>query len=66
MYRFVARRRSASFLAFYLSMQFLANVTIACGLAVGAMQWLLSRRFRRIYDTSSTQMAGPTMQVSAR
>ncbi|MDW4910797.1 glycosyltransferase family 2 protein [Streptomyces sp. ADMS] len=51
MYRFVWRRRGSRFLLFYVAMQYLANITIASGLAVGVLQWLTSRSFRRLYDT---------------
>lgn len=50
MYRFVLRARGPAFLVFYASMQYTANVTIACGAGVGAVQWLASRKFRRLYD----------------
>ncbi|WBC14830.1 glycosyltransferase family 2 protein [Micromonospora sp. WMMA1998] len=50
MYRFVNGRRGARFLAFFALMQYLANITIACGLVAGVAQWSVSRRFRELYD----------------
>lgn len=50
MYRFVARRRGVRFLAYYAAMHFIVNVTIAIAVAAGTGQWLVSRRFRRLYD----------------
>ena len=50
MYRFAARHRGAGFAAFCVGMQYLANATIATGLFAGAVQWVLSGRFRRLYD----------------
>jgi glycosyltransferase involved in cell wall biosynthesis len=51
MYRHVWRTRSLPFMAVFTGVAFLTNVAIAAGIAVGAVQWLLSRSFRRLYDT---------------
>ncbi|MFD2421832.1 glycosyltransferase family 2 protein [Amycolatopsis pigmentata] len=51
MYRFVLREQGPAFLGYFTVMQFLVNVTIAASVAVGAAQWIASRRFRVLYDT---------------
>lgn len=50
MYRFVAARRGMGFLAYYVGMHFIVNLTIAAAVAVGVLQWLVSPSFRRLYD----------------
>ncbi|GII79523.1 hypothetical protein Sru01_45050 [Sphaerisporangium rufum] len=50
MYRFVLRRRGPLFLLYFGAVHFLVNVTIAAGVAAGAVRWLCSARFRRLYD----------------
>jgi glycosyltransferase involved in cell wall biosynthesis len=50
MYRFVLSRRGPLFTLFFAGVHFLVNLTIVGGVATGAVQWLTSRRFRRIYD----------------
>ena len=50
MYRFVLRRRGPLFLLYFGAVHFLVNVTIAAGVAAGAVRWLFSARFRRLYD----------------
>jgi glycosyltransferase involved in cell wall biosynthesis len=52
MYGFVRRQRGIGFLLFYIGMQYLANITIACGLGVGVLQWMVSRPFRELYDAT--------------
>nr|MDT0657614.1 glycosyltransferase [Micromonospora sp. DSM 115978] len=52
MYRYVLRRRGPRFLAVFTGVVFLTNVAIAAGIATGTVHWLLSRRFRRLYDAS--------------
>ena len=59
MYRFVLRRRGPAFTAFYLGMHFLVNLVIASAVAAGVLQWLVSRRFRHIYDMPETGAAAP-------
>ena len=63
MYRFVWRRRGTGFLLFYLAMQYLANITIACGLAAGVLQWLASRSFRGMYDETLRRATAETARV---
>jgi hypothetical protein len=50
MYRFVVRRRGVLFGVGFAGVQFLVNVAIAVGAGCGVLQWLWSRRFRRLYD----------------
>ena len=50
MYRFVLSRRGIPFTLFFAGVHFLVNLTILSGLAAGAVQWLTSGRFRRMYD----------------
>lgn len=52
MYDFVRRRYGLSFLLFFTGLHFVVNVTIAAGVATGAVQWLASRTFRQLYDAS--------------
>jgi glycosyltransferase involved in cell wall biosynthesis len=49
MYRFVLRRRGPVFLLYFVGVHFLVNVTIAAGVGAGAIRWLCSPRFRRLY-----------------
>lgn len=53
MYGFVRRRRGVGFLLFFVGAHFLVNLSIAAGAAAGAVQWLLSGAFRRLYDGPS-------------
>ncbi|MDI6099385.1 glycosyltransferase [Actinoplanes sp. NEAU-A12] len=50
MYRFVRKSRGVGFLLYFAAVHFAVNVTIATGVAVGALKWLGSARFRRLYD----------------
>jgi glycosyltransferase involved in cell wall biosynthesis len=50
MYGFVYRRHGWPFLALFAALHFLVNVTITAGVAAGAVQWLASKAFRRLYD----------------
>lgn len=50
MYRFVAARRSPVFLGYFAGMHFFLNLVIAVAAAAGAVGWLFSRQFRRLYD----------------
>lgn len=59
MYRFVAARRGLRFLAYYAGMHYVVNLTIATAVAAGTLQWLVSRRFRRLYDDCPVP-AGPS------
>jgi glycosyltransferase involved in cell wall biosynthesis len=49
MYRWVLRRRGPAFLLYFGLVHFLVNVTIAAGVGAGALLWLCSPRFRRLY-----------------
>lgn len=49
MYRYVLRRRGPAFLLYFGAVHFLVNVTIAAGVGTGALWWLCSARFRRLY-----------------
>ncbi len=50
MYRFVARQRGSGFGLFFIGANLVSNVAIAAGVLTGAAKWVLSPRFRRIYD----------------
>lgn len=50
LYRFVLRRRGSAFLAYFVAVHTLVNTTVAAAAVVGGAQWVLSRRFRRMYD----------------
>lgn len=52
MYGFVARRTGPGFVAIFVALHFMVNVTITLGVATGAAQWLMSRAFRRLYDAT--------------
>jgi glycosyltransferase involved in cell wall biosynthesis len=52
MYGFVYRRNGWAFLALFAALHFLVNVTITAGVAAGAVQWLASKAFRRLYDAT--------------
>lgn len=52
MYRFAHGRRGVTFLLFFAATHFLVNLAIAGGVFTGAAQWLVSERFRRMYDQS--------------
>jgi hypothetical protein len=57
MYRFTAARRGLRFLPAFIAMQFVFNLTVFASIAVGAVQWLFSPRFRTLYEDDS-QAAG--------
>lgn len=50
MYRYVLRRRGPRFLPVFVAVAFATNVAISAGIVVGALHWLVSPRFRRLYD----------------
>ena len=50
MYRFVLARRGPRFALAFTGVQLAVNVAIAAGVVAGAVQWVLSRRFRALYD----------------
>ncbi|MEO3780181.1 glycosyltransferase [Micromonospora sp. B11E3] len=61
MYRFVLSRRGPAFLAYFTAVHFLVNVTIAVAAGTGVLQWLLSDRFRRLYDTTPLASREPAV-----
>jgi glycosyltransferase involved in cell wall biosynthesis len=62
MYRFVMRKRGPLFLGFFAGAHFLVNVAIAAGVGIGVLQWLVSGRFRALYDRPA--VAGVTLARS--
>ncbi|MFY1632994.1 glycosyltransferase family 2 protein [Solwaraspora sp. WMMB335] len=64
MYRYVLRRRGVGFLMVFTTVAFLTNVAISSGIAVGALQWLVSGRFRRLYDARWLSTAAPAAPAS--
>lgn len=50
MYRYVLDRRGPAFTVYFAAVHYVVNVTIAAATAVGAVQWLCSGAFRRLYD----------------
>ncbi|MEV6521276.1 glycosyltransferase [Longispora sp. NPDC051575] len=50
MYAFVARRRGPLFLLYFTAVHFLVNLAISSGVGAGVAQWLVSRRFRGLYE----------------
>ncbi|MFG1879060.1 glycosyltransferase family 2 protein [Sphaerisporangium sp. NPDC049003] len=58
MYRFVFSRRCPVFGLFFVGVHFLVNLVIIGGVAAGALQWLASGRFRRLYETPAPAALG--------
>ena len=58
MFRFVLARRGPVFTGFFVGVHFLVNVVIMSGVGVGVLQWLISRRFRRMYDAQPLSTTG--------
>ncbi len=54
MYRFVLSRRGPAFLAYFTGVQALMNLTVCAAAGTGLLHWLVSPRFRRIYDREVT------------
>jgi len=59
MYRYVLERRGPAFTAYFAAVHYLVNLTIAAAAAVGALQWLCSGAFRRLYDAPESVTVGP-------
>jgi len=57
LYVFVLRRRGAGFTAYFCLVHFLVNAVIALGAGAGVLQWLVSGRFRRLYDRGEPVVA---------
>lgn len=53
MYRFVRATRGLPYTLAYAALHLLVSLTIGLGVAVGLVQWLLSRRFRRLYEETA-------------
>ncbi|WBB98771.1 MULTISPECIES: glycosyltransferase family 2 protein [unclassified Solwaraspora] len=64
MYRYVLRRRGAGFLTVFTAVAFATNVAISTGIAVGVLQWLVSGRFRRLYDAQWPSTAVPAASTA--
>ncbi|HEY0697503.1 MAG TPA: glycosyltransferase family 2 protein [Micromonospora sp.] len=52
MYRFVLSRRGPAFLLYFTAVHLVVNLTIAVAAGTGVVQWLLSDRFRQLYDVA--------------
>ncbi|SFD31661.1 glycosyltransferase family 2 protein [Streptomyces aidingensis] len=59
MYRFVARQRGWIFLGYFTAVHWLVNVAIAAGVAAGALHWLCSPAFRRLYGPPAVPQPAP-------
>ncbi|WP_165985678.1 glycosyltransferase family A protein [Streptomyces sp. YIM 98790] len=57
MYRFVARRRGLLFTGYFTAVHWLVNVAIAAGVVAGAVHWLCSPAFRRLYGPAVPEPA---------
>jgi len=56
MYRFVAGRRPRLLVSF-VAVQFLFNLSVGAGIAIGVLQWTASAGFRSLYDTEPAGLA---------
>lgn len=59
MYRFVIRRRGVAFGVYFAAVHYLVNVTIAVAAGTGAVQWLCSNKFRRLYEAAPGHLNQP-------
>ncbi|GGS47268.1 glycosyltransferase family 2 protein [Actinokineospora fastidiosa] len=50
LFRFVRRHRGPVFLGYFMGVHMIVNATVAAAAVAGGAQWVLSRRFRRMYD----------------
>ncbi|MCI4066784.1 glycosyltransferase [Micromonospora sp. R77] len=50
MYRYVRAARGLRYTVAFAALHLVVSLTIGVGVAVGLVQWLLSRRFRRLYE----------------
>ncbi|MFE9657834.1 glycosyltransferase family 2 protein [Micromonospora sp. NPDC006431] len=50
MYRYVRQVRGPRYTVAFAGLHLVVSLTIGVGVAVGLLQWLLSRRFRRLYE----------------
>lgn len=65
MYRFAARLYGPAFLIRFTAMHYLVNLTIMTSVLAGAIQWLLSPRFRRLYDAPPPFLREATSRTAA-
>ncbi|XRQ09007.1 glycosyltransferase family 2 protein [Actinomadura welshii] len=61
MYRFVLAERGPLFLAYYMGVHFLVNLTICAAAVAGLFQWITSGTFRRMYDDSPRPLSRPAL-----
>jgi glycosyltransferase involved in cell wall biosynthesis len=54
MYRFVASHRGFRFLLSFIGVQLVFNLTVSVAVAVGAVHWLCSPVFRRLYEPNKS------------
>ncbi|GHJ39693.1 glycosyltransferase family 2 protein [Streptomyces sp. TS71-3] len=57
MYRYVRSARGSGFLLVFTAVQFVFNLAVAAGVVTGVLHWLLSSRFRMLYDRDSAPAA---------
>ncbi|MFL4908198.1 glycosyltransferase family 2 protein [Streptomyces sp. MMS24-I2-30] len=57
MYRYVRRTRGPGFLLVFAGVQFVFNLAVASGVVTGVLYWLLSGRFRTLYDRDGAPAA---------
>lgn len=65
MYRFILDRRGPGFVLYSGVMQFAVNVTIASGVIFGALRWMCSGSFRRLYDGEGHTPTAVTREATA-
>ncbi|WP_066361847.1 glycosyltransferase family 2 protein [Herbidospora mongoliensis] len=56
MFRFVFARKCPLFGAYFVAVHFVVSLVIIAGVATGAAQWLISPRFRRLYESSTPEL----------
>nr|WP_062330574.1 glycosyltransferase family A protein [Herbidospora sakaeratensis] len=57
MFRFVFGRKCPLFGAYFVAVHFVVGLVILAGVAAGALQWLASPSFRRLYDARTPEPA---------
>ncbi|MEU5163991.1 glycosyltransferase family 2 protein [Streptomyces sp. NPDC020875] len=65
LYAFVLRRKGYGFTGYFALAHFAVNAVIALGAGIGVLQWLTSRRFRRLYDPPEPRDTGRTAGATA-
>ena len=53
-YVFVRRECGWPFTAFFTAVHLVVNAAVVCGLAAGVLEWLVSPRFRRLYERTAS------------